>query len=108
MLSAKRKDEWDGTKSIYSSLRDELQTYYDIAKRGGWSTIPPVHKSIKKGKSNPVITLIKKRLQLTGELHGSDTSALFNESLQDAVKVFQLKLGYTPTGVISELSNKRP
>lgn len=102
-MLAGKKDEWGGTeKSLYSSLKDELQHYYDIVKKGGWSTIPYTKRSIKKGKAAPVITYVKKRLQMTGELEGNDTTSTFNDTLENAIKSFQAKLGYTPTGILTD------
>jgi L,D-transpeptidase YcbB len=41
-------------------------------------------------------------LQITGELPGSDTSSLFNDSLTAAVKIFQERHGFKPDGIVTE------
>ncbi len=86
----------------FKSLKDQLKKYYDITKKGGWQSIAFNHKKIKKGIQSPLIPLIKKRLQITGELEGSDTSAAFDGLLDSAVKNFQTSFGYTPDGVITD------
>ncbi|MCK7556729.1 L,D-transpeptidase family protein [Chitinophaga sedimenti] len=48
------------------------------------------------------IQQIRKRLSVTGELPAADTSALFDDALESAVKVFQQRHGYSGSGVISD------
>lgn len=38
---------------------------------------------------------------MTGEMPGKDTSQVFNDTLANAVRIFQKKLGYTPDGVVN-------
>lgn len=102
LLNKKHKDNkyFEDVHEPYKKLKDELGRYYAIAKAGGWPQIPAA-KSLKKGTSSPAITLVKRRLQMTGELPGKDTSQVFNDSLENAVRIFQKRMGYTPDGVIS-------
>lgn len=86
----------------YLLLKQKLQLYNSIAKAGGWGTINSSAKQIKKGKSFPVITLIKRRLQSTGDLEGADSSGVINDSLVTAVKNYQQHNGMKPTGVVSD------
>ena len=44
----------------------------------------------------PEITIIKRRLQITGDLTGNDSSSIFNDTLVTAIKNFQERHGYTP------------
>ena len=39
---------------------------------------------------------------LTGDLGGADTSAIFNDSLETAIKSYQQRNGFTPTGIIND------
>jgi murein L,D-transpeptidase YcbB/YkuD len=82
-------------------LKKELGHYYNIAKNGGWPTINGVKNPLKKGASAPQIALIKRRLQLSGDMPGGDTSLVFNDSLEQGVKSFQQRHGYTPTGIVT-------
>lgn len=102
LLSKKHSDDkyYEDVNEMYGALKKNLQLYLDIVKAGGWPQIPSV-KSLKKGETNPAITLIKKRLQLTKDLAGNDTTNLFTDSLETAVKVFQKRHGYKQDGVIS-------
>jgi murein L,D-transpeptidase YcbB/YkuD len=82
-------------------LKDQLANYEAIAKSGGWPTIGKVKKTLKKGMSSPEIVSIKKILRTTGDLAGSDSSIVFDDTLETAVKNFQSRFGYTPNGMIN-------
>lgn len=88
--------------SQYFLLKQKLQLYDSIAKKGGWHTIIFTPKQVKKGASSPTIGLIKKRLQLTGDLNAGDTTNIFNDSLASAVKDYQRRNGMKPTGIITD------
>ena len=102
LLNKKHKDNkyFEDVHEPYGKLKEELAKYYNITKAGGWPQIPTT-KTIKKGTSSPVIPLIKRRLQITGELPGKDTSQLFHDTLENAVRIFQKRMGYTPDGIIN-------
>ena len=103
LLNKKHKDNkyFEDVHEPYRLLKNELGKYYAIAKQGGWPVITTSKKSFKKGSSDSVLKVIKKRLQLTGELSAADTSAFFTDTLENAVKLFQAIFGDTPTGVIN-------
>lgn len=88
--------------SQYLLLKQKLQLYNSIAKKGGWRTIIFTAKQIKKGTSSPTIALIKNRLQLTGDMNGNDTSKIFNDSLITAIKNYQQHNGMKATGIITD------
>lgn len=104
LINKKHKDDkyFEDVNASYKGLKDQLQRYYDIAKQGGWPQIDPVKKSLRKGATSPAIPVIKKRLQITGDLAVTDTSNVFNDTLEIAIKNFQSRHGYTPTGIISD------
>ncbi|MEO6611483.1 MAG: L,D-transpeptidase family protein [Chitinophagaceae bacterium] len=102
LLNKKHSDEkyYEQVNDMYGNLKKHLQLYYDITKAGGWPVVPAV-KTIKKGASNPAVAVIKKRLQLTQDLPGNDSSSVFNDSLETAVKQFQKRHGYKQDGLIT-------
>jgi len=102
IINKKHKDDkyFEDVHEPYGKLKEELGKYYAIAKKGGWPTIPTA-KSLKKGASSPAVALIKQRLHATGEMPGTDTSQLFTDTLENAVRVFQKRMGYTPTGTVN-------
>lgn len=100
LLNKKHKDDkyFDDVHERYRLLKEQLGRYYNIAKGGGWPQIN-TKKSLKKGSSDPAVVALKRRLQVTGELPASDTSSLFTDTLEMAVKKAQVMFGYTPDGV---------
>lgn len=104
LINKKHKDDkyFEDVNPTYSALKDQLGRYLQMAKKGGWQQINDVKKRLKKGTSSPQITMIKKRLQISGDLPGNDTSSVFNDTLEMAVKNYQERHGYKPTGVITD------
>jgi len=104
ILNKKHKDDkyFEDVNPAYSSLKDQLDKYVDIAKKGGWPQISITKKRLKKGMTSPEIANIKRRLQITGDLQGNDSSAVFNDTLVNAIKNFQERHGYTPSGAIGD------
>lgn len=104
IINKKHKDDkyFEDVNESYKGLKDQLRKYLAIEKNGGWPQINYVKKSLKKGTSSTDIAIIKKRLMMTGDLAGNDTSKVFNDELVEAVKNFQACHGYSETGSISD------
>ncbi|PWV55912.1 murein L,D-transpeptidase [Chitinophaga sp. S165] len=87
----------------YTALTKSLEQYLDIAKKSPWDTvIVEKKKRYKKGDSTALIGWVKKRLQITGEYPEKDTTTVFNDGLENAVKVFEATHGHTPKGIITD------
>ena len=86
----------------YMQMREQIRRYYQIAQQGGWQPITLETKRITKGASSPSITHLKKRLQLTGDYTANDTTSLFNDSLEVAIRSVQDRFGFQPTGIITD------
>lgn len=97
----KQKDSslFQNNKS-YSLLRQHLARYYMAAQNGGWEKIT-LKSSLKKGITSPAISKIKKRLFSTND-YSNDTTAVFNDSLEMAIKSYQARNGFKPTGIITD------
>ena len=104
LLNKKHKDDkyFEDVNATYGLLKDQLATYYDLYKKGGWQQINVKSKPYKQGMKSPEIVSIKKRLQLTGDMEEGDTSQLFSDSLQVGVKNFQRRHGLKPTGIVDK------
>lgn len=102
LLNKKHKDDkyFEDVNERYGLLKKELERHYAIVKNGGWPVIPTL-KTIKPGGSSPALPMIKKRLQLSGDMPGTDTSQLFTDTLETAVRQFQKRFGYTPDGMVN-------
>jgi L,D-transpeptidase YcbB len=103
LLTKKHKDDkyYENVNENYKKLKDQLQVYYTIQTKGGWQPITTTEKTIKPGTASPTIAAIKKRLHVTGELPAGDTSAVFNDTLANAIKTFQERHGLKADGIIT-------
>ncbi len=103
LLNKKHKDDkyYEDVNDMYAGLKKNLELYYTVAKAGGWSPVAAAKGSLKKGDSLAVIPAIKKRLQLTQDMPGNDSSQVFTDSLEAGVKRFQTRHGYKTTGVVT-------
>jgi L,D-transpeptidase YcbB len=103
LLSKKHKNNkyYEDINNSYKLLKEKLETYYTIAKQGGWPQITGAAKQLKKGISSPDIVILKKRLQFTNDM-AADTTPVFNETLESGIKNFQIRFGYTPTGILTD------
>ncbi len=104
LVNKKHKDDkyFEDVNQSYKGLKDQLSKYLTIAKSGGWPQVNNIKKPLKKGISSPDIPVIKKRLAITGDLAGNDTTQVFNDTLVTAVKNFQARHGFNETGIISD------
>lgn len=104
LINKKHKDDkyFEDVNASYNALKQHLTRYYEIAKNGGWPQVSMSKKRLKKGASAPEISIIKKRLAIAGDLVGNDTTQVFNDTLEIAVKNFQTRHGFTPTGELSD------
>jgi murein L,D-transpeptidase YcbB/YkuD len=103
LVTKKHKDDkyFEDVNPAYKALKEQLAKYETIAKNGGWPTIDKIKKALKKGMSSPEIVSIKKILSTTGDLAGNDSSRVFDDTLEMAIKNFQSRFGYTPNGMIN-------
>ncbi|MEO8765949.1 MAG: L,D-transpeptidase family protein [Ginsengibacter sp.] len=102
ILNKKHKDNkyFADINEPYKLLADQLRNYTSIAKNGGWPTIPAGQK-YTPGVSAPGIVSIKKILAVTGDLPQPDSTELYNENLQNGIKNFEKRYGYTADGKLS-------
>lgn len=80
----------------YYALKEALENYQEIAKNGGWDSIqlPANFKSLKFKDSSYLITSIRKRLLISGDLKEDSGSAVFDESLSIGISKFQKRHGF--------------
>ncbi len=86
----------------YDALRGALARYRRIADAGGWPTLPD-GPTLKTGTQHPQVPLLRRRLQVTGDLSGAapgEDSLAFDARLHDAVSRFQTRHGLEVDGVV--------
>jgi murein L,D-transpeptidase YcbB/YkuD len=101
-LLHKEKDSalWQNN-SQYGALKNELNTYYEGARSGGWPQITGA-AGLKKGAHSPAVSALKKRLAATGDYPAGDTTDLYSDTLVAAVRAAQLQYGLKPTGTLND------
>ena len=102
ILQYKTDTAFNKLTSSYYSLKQQLQLYTSLARQGGWAPLTFSAKQLRKGTTAPAIKEIKKRLQKTVQMIGTDTSASFNDSLVIAVTNYQFRYGMKPSGIITD------
>ncbi len=103
ILSRKSEDavKFAKVNPAFNSLREQLNIYLPIAKKGNWDTVPSSKTKYAVGKNFPAIVHFKNRLAATGELAVADTSSTFTPELEAAIKTYQSTHGITPDGKIT-------
>lgn len=91
-IAASVVDEKEMPTAAFSKLAEQIRRYSDIVSQGGWSNVSTVND----------IPGIKKRLAVSGEYTGKDSSAEMNTALQQAIMHFQTNHGFNPTGKIND------
>jgi len=86
----------------YNLLQIQLGKYANIFKMGGWQPIVADGKKYSVGFSGPIVSLIKHRLEITGEFPATDTSAVFDSALVKSLKMYQSNHGLTPNGTVTQ------
>ena len=82
--------------SQYYKLKEVLQSYKQIEKKGGWNTIvfDPKLKSIQLGDSSATIAQIRKRLFINSDIKTDSKSAVYDEALAAGVVKFKSRFGF--------------
>ncbi len=86
----------------YRELRKKLSEYRALAVKGGWPEIP-TGATLKPDMEEQRVTIVRQRLVATGELVTENmVSAIFDESLVEAVKQFQNRHNLNSDGVVGK------
>ncbi|MFA9474140.1 MAG: murein L,D-transpeptidase [Filomicrobium sp.] len=82
------------------ATKKAIKRYQKIVKQGGWKSLPRRH--LAAGTSDPAVELLRKRLQMTGELEAGESwmPQSFDYYVELAVKRFQATNGLAPTGIV--------
>jgi L,D-transpeptidase YcbB len=86
----------------YLRLKEKLQQYRDIQKKGGFPFIDTVKKIIREGDNDISVQSVKKILLISGDLKTNDSNLIYTALLTDAVIKFQNRMGLNATGKIDK------
>jgi L,D-transpeptidase YcbB len=90
----------------YIRLRQELKRYRDIQKNGGFPLIITDKKSIVIGDNDSCLLNLKKYLVFSNDLKNDDNSIVFSDSLANALKSFQKRMGLPEIGTLNQQTIK--
>jgi murein L,D-transpeptidase YcbB/YkuD len=96
---AKETDSYVPLNSQYKKLQEQLTKYLKLDDVP-WDSIAKPAKPLKKNDSSIIITKIKQRLFVLGDMSSSDTSAKYDSIFLKAVKLFQSRMGLATDGAI--------
>ncbi len=84
----------------YLRIKQAIIRYKNIEHLGGWPSLP-YNLILRKGDVAEEVTILKKRLYMTGDLlFYSDDNKLFDDRLEKALKAFQHRHGLLEDGVL--------
>jgi murein L,D-transpeptidase YcbB/YkuD len=97
LIDPKLMDNNEQHISQYYKLKTVLQRYREIEKKGGWDSIrvPADFAKIKPGDSSEVVSKIRTRLFLTGDIAEDSGRQLYGFALQQAVLKYKKRNGFT-------------
>jgi L,D-transpeptidase YcbB len=110
LINDKQRDKkyYADINPAYKLLSDQLRKYVGIAEAGGWPAIDSTQKrKLKKNHRYQEIISIKKFLFITGDITQSDSSDLYDENVENGIKNFQTRFGFTPDGVLGKETLKQ-
>jgi murein L,D-transpeptidase YcbB/YkuD len=95
----KALNDLEKQKPGYEPLKKALAQCRQIASQGGWSMVPNGPR-LRKGTSDPRIVILRKRLEISGDMSKTDAIPLFDQSVEEGLKNFQERHGLTLDGVL--------
>jgi murein L,D-transpeptidase YcbB/YkuD len=99
-------EDWKPVNRFYPLLRNRLIEYYEIEKKGGWDSLKLDNKIYRTGDSGGAILALKKRLTITGDYTGEDTSFKFTDQLKLGLRHAQERYGLDTDGVFGHRTVK--
>jgi len=95
----------DRENILLRRLEHALRRYEAVEADGGWNRVPRLSRLLKKGDESEAVREIRRRLFESGDLNDSDCSnTLFDESLEEAVKLFQRRHSLKSDGIVGPMT----
>jgi murein L,D-transpeptidase YcbB/YkuD len=85
----------------YGRLRDALVRYRAVAAAGGWPVVP-TGDTLRRGSEGGAVAALRRRLELSGDLAAAEDAAVFDETVEEGVRRFQVRHGLEPDGVVGD------
>ena len=85
-------------KANVAATQAAIAKYRAIVANGGWPMVPAM--AMHPGTTGPEVVTLHRRLEISGDLVGMSVPQEYDAALVAAVKKFQTRHGFPPTGVI--------
>ena len=92
-------DTWEPLNAQYKKVRMELLRLYELQKRGGWPQVEARAGGYRPGDTALGVVQLKNRFRLAGDFLSDDTSLVFTDELEKAVRRFQKRFGLESDGI---------
>jgi len=104
LLDAENQDKiyYEGVNPSYKKLKEQLKKYVAIQKEGGWPKISVNAKELAATDTSRQIAVLKRHLFITGDMPAEDSTEFFTPDLDSAIRTFQVRHGYKPTGKLTD------
>ncbi len=86
-----------------SRAGEAIRRYKEIAARGGWGALPSDAR-FTAGMDGALVTQLRQRLIVTGDLPPAETQGAYDDALIAVVKRFQTRNGLLATGMVGPLT----
>ena len=84
------------------STEHAIARYQEIARRGGWPTVPPVER-LRIGDRHPNVAALRRRLAVTGDIDaGIGAIDVYDSYVEAAVRRFQARNGLLVDGMVRD------
>jgi murein L,D-transpeptidase YcbB/YkuD len=86
-------------------LQQAIAAYQRIVAAGGWPRLPN-RLTLRLGDSDANVAILRRRLEMTGDVRSGGDSYMFDEALESGVKRYQLRNGFEPTGIVYGITQR--
>lgn len=102
LVSSKQADRvQEPVNQYYIALKAKLRQYREIQKKGGFPKIVTSKKVLGIGDKDSSVLSLKNYLLISEDWNEKDTTMLFTDSLANAVKRFQKRMGLVENGKVN-------
>jgi murein L,D-transpeptidase YcbB/YkuD len=81
-----------------AATKAAIARYQAIVAQGGWPMVPEY--AMRPGSTGQAVEILKRRLELSSDLMGQSVPSEYDAATTEAVRKFQRRHGFPPTGVI--------
>lgn len=98
-IAAVRTAEPTLSPATAANIEQAMQFYYGVVQRGGWPIVPD-NKTLRIGDRSPTVGILRRRLEMSGDLQQQvGVTDVFDSYVDAAVRRFQSRHGISPDGL---------